>query len=700
MTTDFRCLRTFAILNAGIVALACIADERLPRYASQSFIDQCLHNVWIFVETLLVFLLWYWVAWLARRCMPRLGMIVAIMLIAVVPALWYGNRMSELTIRQPLLSESAIVQIREFVPYIRNFVSWGNARQIVLSMAALITIQVLLYLIARRTAVTGTRADSIGPGPPDMASITTANRRSWLLGIAIVVSVLVMLGAAMRSPTHVAHVYRTANARHPLAMFRMIDWLMPPRDLFSESERQAMEYRLLQLGPSLDRLEQQYDDLAFTPPTKSARDHSLPDVLILIVESLRFDAIGLPQSPNLSRLRETSIVGTQHFSGGNATQFGMFTTLMGLDPATMETARHWPAAMPRMFKQSGYFTAFFGSGPFDWMHIDHFLRPGDWDVYDDRYDQDRFYDRDQWYIDHAKELLDHEREAHGHDGPVCVVLYPLTAHWDYHFPEQDAIFQPYVHGELPWIPSPKYDRQSLRNRYLNSIHAMDRMIAPLLMPDRLVVVIGDHGEALFDYGDQLVHTTHLSPAQTQTPLLIHLPNQTSQRTIDTPTNHCDVIPTLMDALGIGVNHRSALHGRSLLQRPTGPKRFTLRSAISPHIALHAPYVINPAGEPEMAQFNGLDLWKPQLGNATKHDVAGEFKQTLGGDKQPLVQEFHAWMEQTFDCSIVVDQTPLDDLRAGLASPIVSHQIYARKQLSERNVDPGGFSKELDLDTNQ
>ena len=624
-----RKLGLFALFNAMLLSIAAITDESTPKFVAESFIDQSLHNYWVLVEACTVLAMVYVVGRLAHTFVPRVGFSVAVSLIASMPLLWYGDRLARISLQDGLLSSVAMNQLRAFAPYVGDYTTLGTFTKFVISGFAFIAVETCFLWIANRLACSSPSQPAIGL------------RGSRPVAAGLLLAAMIVLLFALRSPTHVASVYRSYPVRHPLCMLGIVDALMPPPYLISSSERIELESHLSRLGKRLDRVEQRYKDLEIALP-----DQQPPDIVLIMAESMRHDAIELPHAPNLVQFRESAITSPEHYSGGNATEYGMFTLLTGLDPALMDRGRHWPAAFPKLMKQAGYLTVFLGSGPYQWMGMSDFVRSADWDIYRDEQDVFPFYVRDARYVEHAFALLQRNREAADHDGPVCIFFCPYTTHWDYHFAAQDEVHTPSLQGDLWWPPNPQNDLTGLKNRYLNSIHALDRVIKPLLNPDHVVIFLGDHGEAMFDYGNQLVHANSLSPAQTRTPLIFGIPG-VDPRVVRQPTSHCDVLPTLLDVIGSPVNHQGVFSGKSLLTTEPTTRRFSLFNGKNKACGLFAPYAKH-GDKLNLVQWSNLHLWDATLGNATVHQESGEFKQTFGGIKEAFLSDFDAWLEAILD----------------------------------------------------
>ena len=78
--------------------------------------------------------------------------------------------------------------------------------------------------------------------------------------------------------------------------------------------------------------------------------------------------------------------------------------------------------------------------------------------------------------------------------------------------------------------------------------------------DTVVVLASDHGEDFLEHGD-LMHCRTLHDTSLHVPLVMWLPGVAARR-IATPVQNLDVVPTLLDYLGLDAEHEG-LEGRSL-----------------------------------------------------------------------------------------------------------------------------------------
>lgn len=123
-------------------------------------------------------------------------------------------------------------------------------------------------------------------------------------------------------------------------------------------------------------------------------------------------------------------------------------------------------------------------------------------------------------------------------------------------------------------------REQLIARYDGEIAYLDRALGRLLsaiddLPGRTLIVLhSDHGEELWDRGG-FEHNHSLAPEVVDAAVLLRRPGQREGRVIDAPIALDDLLPTILDLLGLphdgfdGQSLRPALDGHAMPARPRG-----------------------------------------------------------------------------------------------------------------------------------
>jgi len=280
-----------------------------------------------------------------------------------------------------------------------------------------------------------------------------------------------------------------------------------------------------------------------------------PNVLWLVVESMRFDLLNNTTMPRLWAFAADNLRLTHHLSGGNRTRMGMFTMFYSLH------GPYWSHVLERqrgpvffdVLGRLGYDVEVFTSAKFSYPEFDRTIFV---DVPAERrheYSEDEvFWHRDEHNVDAVIASLEKRDTAK----PFMRFLFFESTHAPYQFPEQDAIAKPYGDAMNYALMNPARDIELIRNRYVNAAHFVDSQIGRLLdhleakalMQNTIVVVTGDHGEELLEHG-HWGHGSAFVDEQIHVPMVMRIPGQPA-RVIDTVTSHLDIVPSLLPAFGV------------------------------------------------------------------------------------------------------------------------------------------------------
>jgi arylsulfatase A-like enzyme len=147
--------------------------------------------------------------------------------------------------------------------------------------------------------------------------------------------------------------------------------------------------------------------------------------------------------------------------------------------------------------------------------------------------------------------------------PFLAIYYSFIAHWPY--PDYGAE----SHVLSPTRPL---------NLYYNDLHYLDAQIARIfhhleerkLLERTIVVLVGDHGEAFGQHAHNFTHSRMSYNENLRTPAIIYQPQLFPPRRFSVPTSHVDILPTLLDALGVRYDptlvQGESLRGKSLRRR--------------------------------------------------------------------------------------------------------------------------------------
>ena len=319
-------------------------------------------------------------------------------------------------------------------------------------------------------------------------------------------------------------------------------------------------------------------------PLHCMRTPSL-NVLVVLVESLRADALDPRVMPNTWQYAQQAQQFTNHYSSGNATRFGLFGLMYGLPGGywhSMLAEERGPVLVDRM-RQTGYRMHIYGSAP----------------LYSPEFDRTVFEqvrekivnapadlpreDRDRYIIDRLRADI----RSHPPGQRFFGFAFLDSPHAPYHLPRDFVSpFQPMAE-EVNFLKlGPDHDPTPEHNRYLAAVRYSDGLISELLatlkhsaLADNTVVLItGDHGEEFNDLRQNYWgHNGNFSDYQLRTPFVLFWPGKAPQRH-DGVSSHEDLVPTLMrHALGSGGDIADYSTGDDLFDTPPAKRPLLVES---------------------------------------------------------------------------------------------------------------------------
>ena len=294
------------------------------------------------------------------------------------------------------------------------------------------------------------------------------------------------------------------------------------------------------------------------------------NIVLILIDSLRFDAINVHTMPNLYRFGEQSQVSRylDHYSGGNSTQAGVFSLFYGLPSTywnTIEATQQSALWIDAMYRQGYDFGLFSSSSlfspPFD-RTVFSIVRDQLTDIR-----QGPGWQRDVSVLEDFRQFINQQRQ-----GPFFGFLF-LDAIHDYSFPASfDAPFRPWWERVDHVLLDNDFSVDLYHNRYRNAANWLDGQLADILatlnsskyQDNTIIIITSDHGEAFNETRQNLWgHGSSFTRWQVKVPLYVRWP-QREGKDVHTPSSHFDIAPTLInDALGCTVSPDAHSVGRSL-----------------------------------------------------------------------------------------------------------------------------------------
>jgi len=322
-------------------------------------------------------------------------------------------------------------------------------------------------------------------------------------------------------------------------------------------------------------------------PGAGKRPENRMNVVLISLDTLRYDHLGCygydrPVSPNLDRMASEGALFRRAYAHAPYTlpsHASLFTSLYPSAHGAEREDGSLPGGarlLPEILAQNGYDTASFTGGGFV-SHEFGFHRGFDLccevDPLGDRYmsgvpiNIKKLRDGSMGSLPAAFSWIDEMRNR-----PFFLFLHTFMVHDYLPRKEHAEAFNKEQPGGLgadrktvsrlrkKWLAENEISDVELAflvNMYDASIRAADEMIGELLahldtlgIGDKtLVIVTSDHGEEFLDHGD-MFHKNTLYEEMIRIPLIMRIPGADERAEINGCVRHVDIMPTVLDLLGI------------------------------------------------------------------------------------------------------------------------------------------------------
>ncbi|OGT98347.1 MAG: hypothetical protein A2X80_12625 [Geobacteraceae bacterium GWB2_52_12] len=393
-----------------------------------------------------------------------------------------------------------------------------------------------------------------------------------LVGVLIVMVILA---------GHGLHAW--ADANNHTAITKQVRYLPGYKPLTMKRTLVKLGFAPASTEPSL-RLKDSGSSMAYPlePINCSAATSTKKNLLLIVIESWRFDTLTSEITPNIWNISKAGWSFEKHFSSGNATRFGIFGLFYGLYGTywhTLLAEEKSPVLMRELEKQT-YRMGIFASAPLISPEFDRTVFSDIRAKIELRQEGKNPVERDRMITDKMIRFLD----AQPADTPFFGFLFYDSPHAAAQ-PEHIAPFQPALKEVNHLALNNSTDPVPYFNKYKNSLYYVDMLAGEVLahlakkkmLENTIVIITGDHGEEFNDLKmNYWGHVGNFSRFQTQTPLVVLWPGE-SPSAFTHVTSHLDIAPTLMNRmLGCTTEPSKYSNGRNLVD--LSPRPYVLISS--------------------------------------------------------------------------------------------------------------------------
>lgn len=321
------------------------------------------------------------------------------------------------------------------------------------------------------------------------------------------------------------------------------------------------------------------------------RDAKRPNILLVILESVRADAVCTDFVPSCKRTPYSNRIVPERFplrqmrAQASSTAISLAVLWAGVGPHESRDVLHtWPLIFDYA-RAAGYDTAFWTSQNMMFGNARLWVKNLGVSQFVSATELDPEADLDMGAPEHL--LATHVNEHIGElREPFLAVVQLSNVHYPYLVDEDEPMpFQPATTSKAP------ESNQEFFNLYLNSVHQQDVHVARMLRrvresalgDDTVIVYTSDHGEAFREH-NQMGHTFSVLDEEIHVPAWIDAPpgllsdseRESLRDKVDAFTYHSDITATILDLMGVyddpGIErYKTKMLGKSLI-RPGDNRR--------------------------------------------------------------------------------------------------------------------------------
>ncbi|MCD6186452.1 MAG: sulfatase-like hydrolase/transferase [Deltaproteobacteria bacterium] len=285
------------------------------------------------------------------------------------------------------------------------------------------------------------------------------------------------------------------------------------------------------------------------------KQKKLPNIVMLVSESWRWDMLNPEISPATWAFAQKAHQFRHNYSSGNGTRMGIFGLFYGLyGPYWFPflNARQSPVLMDTVQKL-GYQISMYTSASFSYPEFGQTVLAKVPDKSIHAYGTiGAGWERDRKNVGDLLTFI----KTRNKKQPFFTFMFFESPHARYYFPPESIIRKNYLKDFNYATASLDKDIGLIKNRYINSCHYLDSQFKRIfdflsrekLLDNTIVILTGDHGEEFMEKG-RWGHNSEFHEEQTRTPMVVWAPG-TGSSISDRITSHLDVAPTLLSLLGV------------------------------------------------------------------------------------------------------------------------------------------------------
>jgi hypothetical protein len=334
-------------------------------------------------------------------------------------------------------------------------------------------------------------------------------------------------------------------------------------------------------GRSHDRIEEPLAlagaRIAVQPlPPDSVNFTRRPDVVLVLIESLRADFLTPAVMPRLWQRAQSGARFEHHYASASSTHYALFSVFYAANAQKLESVVGGGAS-PLLFgamRANGYQMRLITASSVDWMGLTKTVfRDAAEDLDTDI--PGTGVARDSAMLARATRFVQHADAR-----PIFLVLFFDGTHFNYAYRPRSRRFSPDWDGRGS-IAAARVDPALMKRRAMNAAYEVDWELDDFLDAFArrrgrapLSFITGDHGEAFREHG-RVGHGAGVAEGEIHVPMVL-LDDSVAPGVVTGVTSHVDIVPTLFHLLGDRHDPSSWSDGALMTSPPEG--RFVISTA--------------------------------------------------------------------------------------------------------------------------
>jgi len=309
-------------------------------------------------------------------------------------------------------------------------------------------------------------------------------------------------------------------------------------------------------------------------PLKIEKQKEKFNIFIIAMDALKYSILDENLTPNINALAKDSLVFKEHYSGGDATRFGIFSLMYGLN------STYWFSFLnsnqkPLLFdvlKELNYKIDIFSSTNTNWPE---FRKTCYVDIQDSIHDN---FEGLPWKKDEQNTALFLKSFEENSSSKQRFSFIFLDSPHGYSYPESYNLYG-VEKSDINYmaISEGSDELKKTVKRYKNAVNYNDMLVGKMiakfkeknLYDNSLIIFTSDHGQEFYEQGN-FGHNTSFSKGQTHVPFFIKLPKSLEDKGLKEKkgelSSHQDVVPTLLTLLGVTNLPKEYSNGKNLFAK--------------------------------------------------------------------------------------------------------------------------------------